>query len=116
MSAAYACQPPAPETTNPVSEIRIISESEFLLNNMFDPITIGQDITSRFVIGEAYSNDFRPVNSREPYLFYIEEYWQRLRLAQAPFQPIDIQFTISIELTDGKLFEFPGQRLVVSGE
>lgn len=114
--AAYACSPAPPTTKNPVREIRIISESEFQMNTMFDQIEIGQDITSRFVIGEAFSNDFSPVNSREPYLEYIGDYWQRIRLAQAPFQSIEFQFTITIELTDGKFFEFSQQSLAISGE
>ncbi len=110
--AAYACSPAPLKAVQDFASIQIKSVVEVSYDNDTDLIKVGDDITSRFVMGMYYGqfvsvNDFIKEHS-----IYNEDLYL-LRLKSKPHQQTDLRFDIIITLSDGKVFELKNEQLVV---
>lgn len=110
----YACSPAPIEIENPVDEIVIVATSEFYLNDPNSIIAVGTNISSNFGV-KHFGDNYNNINH-----FIDSTYWSNetthsfdLYLKQKPFEQTHLSFDMTITLTDGTLFEFKGEEMMV---
>lgn len=113
MSSAYACQPAPIEANQTFTAIQIISTIETSYAESNDLISMGQDITDRFLITDGYFSNFQPIESFIDGRVIYDSDQYLIRLGQEPGQNTTLTFDIIITLSDGSIFELEDQMISV---
>ena len=113
MTTAYACQPAPIEANQSFSSIQIVSTIETSYADSNDLISVGQDITDRFLVTDVFYSNFRPIKSFIDGLIIYDTDQYLIRLGQKPSQSTTLIFDIIITLSDGSIFELEDQLLTV---
>lgn len=108
-SSLWACSPVEPRPVNPIVSLSLISQSELAYSSASDSISVGEEITDRFLYGSGYFYDCDNLFNGSPWPYdYLE-----MKLASAPSEPLEIVVDIHIDLEDGKQISIHGVELRV---
>jgi len=114
MNFAVACSPAPLEATQMISQIKIISRVNAALNSENDLISVGEDISDRFVMAHRFESNFQPLeNFIDDLKIYDEDQFQ-IRISQKPFTETKLIFDVIIVLSDGKVSELKSEILKIN--
>jgi len=105
---AYACDPLPPSARQQYASITINTVNSTKLINENDILEAGQDISARFM-GAYYLSDFFQFISTMQHGALYSDTKLYIRLAEKPYQPVDLLLDITVTMTDGDVYEFKNQ-------
>jgi hypothetical protein len=113
MNFAVACSPAPLEAMQMITGIKIISRSNAALKNENDLISIGQDISDRFVMAHRFESNFKSLDTFVGGLKIYQEDRYQLRVNEKPYTETKLIFDVIISLSDGKVSELKGEVLKI---
>ena len=113
LAFAEACSPAPLEALQMITEIKIISRVNAKLTSENDVISIGQDISDRFVMAHERESTFQLLDTFIDGLKIYQEDHYQLRVNEKPYTETKLIFDVIISLSDGKVSELKGELLKI---
>lgn len=111
--AAYACSPAPLRAVQSIQSLRITALNRFTYLSDTDLVQPGDDITNRFVMSYVGGYSEMPVDQFVNQLIIYEDEAYRIGLKNEPHRQTTLRFTVTINLSDGKVSELKDEILKV---